>query len=218
MCSEKAVPMAVEEVLRKLMLGLIYPAVLGSVIYSALEPLVTAFTSIRLAFSRGGYTVDTLVALKLLTLFGTIAFHLFDYLYIMFTRQYRRLFFLYDCIFTATLYVTVVSIGLIDTETRSRPPDLRTIIVCFLIFMGLYLVWDLTERRNATNSEGERILYNKVIKWELLSLVGFGSSYVVAMCFSHTVLRMTVFVLILSAVTVVFGRLSWEKRQYSNGD
>src|ERR1700686_2079904 len=70
-------------VLKQLMLGLIYPAVLGTVMYTGLEVSVEPLVD-RLARRTAVHPFDTDVALKLLLLSITVFFYCCDFLYITF--------------------------------------------------------------------------------------------------------------------------------------
>src|ERR1044072_2772343 len=91
-----------EDILKMLMTGLLYPAVLGTVIYIGLDSIVDTLHSVREALRLGGAPVDFWLTLKLISLFATIAFYSCAFMYTLFTRTYRRLFFVYDCIFVVT--------------------------------------------------------------------------------------------------------------------
>jgi len=150
------------EALKQFMLGLIYPAVLGSVLYAFLGTAVGTLLSSIL-----GWSAVAPSPLKLTLLAVTVAFYCCDYLYIMFTSEFRQLFFWLDLILLLGLYVTfwVIDIG---TPTL---PHLNMIIVAasYAIFMLVYLFWDISERL-ITSVTAEQRFYNKVIFWELVSL------------------------------------------------
>ena len=81
------------EAFKQVMLGLIYPAVLGTILYAVLGSALAPVLSILLGRSSGVIAVPWLKGILLLT---TVAFYCCDYLYIMFTREFRPMFFLFD--------------------------------------------------------------------------------------------------------------------------
>lgn len=197
--------------LQQLMLGLIYPAVLGSVMYSAVGPITVA---VRAAMTRGSQApLDWVLIVKLLLLLATIAFYSFDYMYILFTRHYRPSYFWFDVAFTATLYLTVGAIAL--DESSDTPPNGLTIAVCYLVFLVLYLLWDWPARRAEDNREGESGLYNLVVVWELVGIALLAVAIVVNLVSAGKVglIATTTSVLI---VTIPFFFLAWAKRLYAS--
>src|SRR5947207_13766427 len=98
--------MTVNETLKKLMLELIYPAVLGTVLYTVLG----AGLAPLLAILGGPAATVTAPLLKWILVIITLCFYGCDYLYIMFTRDFRPAFFLCDLIFLGTLYITFLAI------------------------------------------------------------------------------------------------------------
>jgi hypothetical protein len=198
-----------KQVLKNLMLNLIYPAVLGTVMYGAvaatLEPLVGVLAGRTVTASA-----DPNALLKACLLVITVAFYIADYLYIWFTRQFGWLFFAFDLVFLVTLYVSVYAIGLSAGPTT--PPSLPLVVKCFLIFMGLYLVWDVIERSRSQNSR-ERRWYGRVLTWEGLSLL------VLAGIFALGLYSPAVVVVTLSFITCAFWVLTLQKRYFfGDGD
>src|SRR6266849_3019857 len=102
------------EAIKQLMLGLVYPAVLGTVLYAVLG---TALAPL-LALLLGKSTVPLVPLLKVVLLVTTVLFYCFDYLYIMFTREFRPLFFVFDLTLLVGLYVTF---SMIDTGAPTMP-------------------------------------------------------------------------------------------------
>jgi hypothetical protein len=142
--SDKRPPMTTGEVLKDLMLGLIYPAVLGTIMYSGLDSLFAQ------RFRWSG-TFDCTIILKFLLLVVTLAFYICDYLYIIFTRNYRKKFFAYDLVFLFGLYLTVRVLHLPNQEPPLKAP---VIAGCYFVFMWLYYRWDRLERQAELNRRG----------------------------------------------------------------
>ncbi len=145
-----------------LMLGLIYPAVLGTIIYRLFDFVASNLCSF----------LDRAVGWPLLTklalLATVLAFYFCDYLYTVYTKNesFGWLFFTFDLIFLICLYATVKALHLDD---GAKAPNFCAVAVCYLVFMALYFVWDCLESKVA--KEIEKPLYREVIRWEILSVV-----------------------------------------------
>ena len=193
-----------KQVLKDLMLNLIYPAVLGTVMYGALAatlgPLVAMFVGRTVPASADPYAL-----LKACLLAITLAFYIADYLYIAFTRQFGWLFFAFDLVFLVTLYVSVYAIGLSADSTT--PPSLPVVVVCFMIFIGLYFVWDLIER-SRSQDPGERRWYGRVLAWEGFSIVALAG------IFAWFLYSRALVVVTLGMITSVFWVLTLQKRYF----
>lgn len=166
---------------RELMLGLIYPAVLGTVLYALLSaagapavPIVAEwcgqrnFTSSSLPFQP----------LKVVLLLITFVFYLSDYFYVMFTKEYLQRFFWYSVVFLAGLAFTVSAIA----ADRVDAPAWPVILAAYAAFMAFYFFWDanewLRDRNRAvpwyhvkTTDTNERWFYPLVFLWEVGSFV-----------------------------------------------
>lgn len=195
------------EALKQLILGLVYPAVLGTVLYAvlgaALDPVLTIVV--------GRSAVATATWLKWTLLLTTVAFYCCDYLYIMFTREFRPAFFLCDLILLAGLLITFLTI---DITTPALPH--RNVIVvawCYVGFMLLYLCWDSFERFR-TQDTAEQRLYNKVITWELVSLVILFAWLGFERCLTNESYRGAVLAAVLLLITIWFAVLALEKRVF----
>jgi hypothetical protein len=152
------------EALKQLMLGLIYPAVLGTVFYAVLGRALDQALSIPLHWSAFAIAPWLKWALVLTTL----TFYGCDYLYVMFTKKFRPMFFVCDLILLAGLYVTFSKI---DIGTPLLPHRNMVIVArCYAVFMFLYLIWDVSERR-ATPEKAEKRFYGYVVIWEIVSLL-----------------------------------------------
>lgn len=195
------------EVLKQVMVGLIYPAVLGTVLYSflgaAIDPIMNSVL--------GHTTYTTTPWLKWVFLLTTIVFYCCDYLYIMFTREFVIPFFICDLIFLTGLYVTFFSIDIRTSDLPNR--NVLVVAVCYLVFMFLYLAWDIHERRRTEESEELR-LYNHVILWEVVSLIALilwlGSEVLVGSFPKDSAILGTILVLITSWFAV----LAFNKRRF----
>jgi hypothetical protein len=85
--------MKVEEVLEQVMLELLYPAVLGTVLFFALEITGSLFSS--LAFWRSpDASFGFVILLKCLLLYVTVLFYGCDYAYIILTPEFQNTFLL----------------------------------------------------------------------------------------------------------------------------
>src|SRR6266849_1727314 len=95
-----------QEVLKGLMLGLIYPAVLGTVMYSGLQVAIAPVAASL--FGLETPPLNDIAKAKLVLLGVTIVFYCFDYLYITFTKKFDWPFFLCGFAFIAALYITEI--------------------------------------------------------------------------------------------------------------
>ncbi len=205
------------DVLKNLMLGLIYPAVLGSIIYLALAEVAEQVVALWGVFSGQPYEVSLVVSLKFFLLGVTLTFYCCDYLYLLFTNDFNLGFFFLDIVFIIVLYATVLAIGL---DAGEEPPKVLLILGFYTVFILLYLVWDLFEKTRCTADETG--FYNSVIKWELWSLLVLGSlgtvKFILGDHWTHlylaTVGEVAIVVAALAGITYFFARHTWRKRLF----
>jgi hypothetical protein len=153
------------ELLKELMLGLIYPAVLGTVLVSSLAAVVDPMITNLLQLGNAQALTDFQPVRWALVII-TLSFYLCDYLYIRFTKNFTVGFFLLDIMFLVALYVTFIAIDLDGVVFRLD--NLYVIAGCYFLFMCCYLGWDIYERRQSSGDETR--LYNRVILWECCSI------------------------------------------------
>jgi hypothetical protein len=195
------------EALRQLMLGLIYPAVLGTVLYSVLAAALSPLISLLNKGVLGPFAPG----LKWVLVITTVAFYVCDYLYIMFTREFRFLFFIFDLILLAGLYLTFMTI---DITTHSLPhKNLTVVAASYGVFVFLYFVWDVLERRS-TRDDSERSLYLKVIIWEGVSFIALLLWFCLHAWMENDPRSAVVLAGLLILITVRFGILALRKRQF----
>jgi hypothetical protein len=149
---------------KNLMTGLIYPAVLGTFIYTSLDQIVR---QARLILSGTAIQFDDILALKFGLFFVTLAFYFGDYLYIYFTKTFKWSFFFCDIVFVMGMLVTMAAI---DIERPSGLPNIWAVLSCYFLFTVLYLAWDYSELRACEENDPEIPLYREIINWELLSI------------------------------------------------
>jgi len=198
--------------LQNLMTGLIYPAVLGTILFSVLQ---LAEANLRALFGPEKYVFSLAMALKYLLLLITLAFYGCDYLYAMYTRDYVPLFFAFDVVFVVCLYATV---QVIDIGGGELMREGWLVALFYLIFMLLYRWWDGRERCCCVKySEkclpGEMEFYDRVIKWENWSIMGLISCFLL-LFFWRNYLTLLAFVVVLSGVTLFFRKYAWEKKSF----
>ena len=140
----------------------------------------------------------------------TIAFYVFDYLYILFTKRYYWWFFLCDIVFLLTLYVTVIAI---DVDNPSRLPHNKVILCCYFIFLLVYLVWDGYESLTLPAGE-EREFYRSVVFWELPWLFVIGVFEIISLLWTNHLMISMVTIMILSLITIWFGFLITRMRKF----
>jgi len=195
-----------------MMTGLIYPAILGTILFSALQ---LAEANLRAIFSSGEYLASSVLTLKCLLFLVTLVFYGCDYLYATYTRDFIPLFFLFDFFFVACLYVTV---ELIDIKDDKRLAKGWLVAALYLFFMILYRLWDGYERgkcaaRLGQCVSGELIFYDKVLRWEHWSIAGL-LLCTILLFFWQNSLTIVVFLVVLSLVTFFFSRYAWEKKSF----
>lgn len=183
----------------ELMVNLVYPAVLGSVLYIALDYMTRVFVPKALAPPNlQTLPLDAVAAAKVTLLLLTITFYCCDYLYLRWTVRFQVIFFVFDMLFLLGLYLTIVftHVQVGDADL----PQAHIVAALFTLFMLFYLWWDLGERKLltreaaglnlqpteadiATINEASRKricrlkveipLYSSVITWERVSIVLF---------------------------------------------
>ena len=180
---------------QELMLALLYPAVLGTILYQLL------FTLAHLL--REQYPLSAIIYIKFTLVLISVGFYVFDYLYIVFSKRYYWWAFLCDIVFLLALYATVIAI---DVDNHSSLPHNKVILLCYLIFLLVYLVWDGYEFLTLPAGE-EREFYRSVVRWELPWLFVIGIFEIVALSWNNHLMISIVTIIILSLVTTWFGLL-----------
>lgn len=146
---------------QSLTMGLIYPAVLGNIIYLFLGALVAKLIpSLKLEEGNPSLAKWSLLAIAL-------AFYFCDYLYTEFTLpdHFGWLFFCLEFVFLFCLYTSASAIHM----KNDRDPQTGVIALCYLVFMSLYLLWDFVEFRRATYAK-EKSYYRWIMGWEIVSI------------------------------------------------
>ncbi len=144
------------------MLGLIYPAVLGTILYQLLFTIAHVL--------REQYPLSAIVWIKWTLVVVSIGFYVCDYLYIVFTKRYYWWSFLCDVVFLLAFYATAIAI---DVDNPRKPPHNRVILLCYFIFLLVYLLWDGYEFLTLPRGK-EREFYRSVVSWELPWLIVIG--------------------------------------------
>jgi hypothetical protein len=222
--SQPLSPVSTEKVLKDLMVGLVYPAVLGSIMYTALQFLTgqavrfgtALWADVTVLADPGAVSSAMVPTAKVALLLLTLGFYGCDFLYILFTNRYRALFFFADIVFVICLYLTV-AFGIRPDD--GSPPDMRWITFLFLVFMFLYLLWDKDELQDASGAE--QGYYRRVINWEsdalFLLLSGLTLAFI-EQSLGDWRLSTAWGTSALFWMTWRFGQLSWEKRCYVQAD
>jgi len=207
-----------EKVMKDLMLGLIYPAVLGSILYLCLDQFAFQFSTLwNKGLEHSFQLYESNVGWKFFLLLLTLAFYIFDYLYITFTNEYRWWFFFFDLFFVVALYFTVFCIDITHYVTQ---PNYKVILFFYFSFMFLYWIWDAAERRTVKEEKGDKDeeyrMYTYIIRWEGIATLAILVMWVISLKLdSQNVAKWTTLVLLLP-ITVCFGIFSiWKKRFYS---
>jgi hypothetical protein len=180
---------------QELMLGLLYPAVLGTILYQLL------FTLAHLL--REQYPPSAIIYIKFTLVLISVGFYVCDYLYIVFSKRYYWWAFLCDIVFLLTLYATVIAI---DVDNHNSLPHNKVILLCYFIFLLVYLVWDGYESLTLPAGE-ERDFYRSVVRWELPWLFVIGVFEIIALSWNNHLMISMVTIMVLSLVTTWFGLL-----------
>src|SRR5947209_13581362 len=154
---------------QQLMLGLIYPALLVTILCQLLLTLAHIL--------REQYPLSAIIWIKYMLVVISIGFYVCDYLYIVFTKRYYWWSFLCDIVFLLALYATVIAI---DVDNPHSLPHNKVVLFCYFIFLTVYLVWDGYEFLNLPRGK-ERDFYRSVVTWELPWLLVIGVFEIIAL-------------------------------------
>ncbi len=180
---------------QELMLGLVYPAVLGTILYQLVFTIAHVL--------REQYPLSAIVWIKWTLVVISIGFYVCDYLYIVFTKRYYWWSFLCDVVFLLALYATVIAI---DVDNPRSLPHNKVILLCYFIFLMVYLVWDAYEFLSLPQGK-ERDFYRSVVSWELPWLFVIGIFEIIALLWNDHFMISILTIIILSIVTIWFGFL-----------
>ena len=183
------------------MLGLIYPAVLGTILYQLL------FTIAHIL--REQYPLSAIIWIKYMLVIISIGFYVCDYLYIVFTKRYYWWSFLCDIVFLLALYATVIAI---DVDNPRNLPHNKVILFCYFIFLLVYLIWDGYESFTLPRGR-ERAFYRAVVFWELPWLLVIAVFEIIALVWKNHLMISILTIIILSIVTIWFGLLVGRMRK-----
>jgi hypothetical protein len=187
---------------QEIMLALIYPAVLGTILYELFDTVAQMV--------KGQSPFNLIVCLKCCLLVIAIGFYVADYLYIVFSKRYYWWAFLCDIAFLLTLYVIVIAI---DVDNPYNLPHNRIILLCAFIFLLVYLIWDGYEFLTLPVGQ-ERAFYRSVVYWELPSLIVIGVFGIISLFWTNQLMISILTTTILSIVTIWFGFLVSRMRRF----
>lgn len=189
---------------RTMVVGLLYPAVLGSLVYSFLEIVIPSLASdVPSGFLQGS---RSLVGIKLLLFLITVGFYCADYIYSSWVAVFRYQFFLLDVVVVLGLYLSVHFINLSST----RPPALAAVGVCFALILACYWLWDRFEPKRQEHKR----FYSRMLMWQMSSFAMLGALGLIATFFSFSNLVLAAGLCsALLAMTAWFWGLLWLKRR-----
>ena len=182
---------------------MIYPAVLGTILYQLFFTIGHVL--------RQQYQTTAMLWIKWALLAISIGFYVCDYLYIIFAKRYYWWSFLCDIVFLLAFYTTVIAI---DVDNPIRPPNHKVILFCYLVFLLVYLVWDGYEFLTLPRGK-ERDFYRAVVFWELPGLFFIGVFEIFALVWNEHFMTSIGTIIILSLVTIWFGILIRRMRKFS---
>ena len=194
---------SIRPVRQELMLGLIYPAVLGTILYQLVFTIAHVL--------REQYPLSPIVWIKWTLVVISIGFYICDYLYIIFTKRYYWWSFLCDVVFLLAFYAAVIAI---DVDNPHTLPHNKVILFCYFIFLMVYVVWDGYEFLTLPRGK-ERNFYRSVVFWELPWLVIIGFFALITWSWNNGLLISILTIIILSSVTIWFGFLVSRMRKFS---
>jgi hypothetical protein len=141
----------------ELMKNFIYPGFLGNIIYM-LYTIADKWTT---------YNGNGCFWIKFILLLITIVFYSCDYIYLILTKDYKWYMFRFNIIFIVSLLFTfhILELDAIST-VREYSQNIKWILSIYLLFMGLYLIWDVREAREDLKT------YFFIVNWEFYSVVG----------------------------------------------
>lgn len=144
----------------------IYPAVLGTLVYMLFDWGYFAYSNFA-QIQPAEFYFKTAVLLLL------VIFYLSDFYYIKWSKPYRKFHFFFDIIFMICM---IISAKVLKVDTtggqvlRLNIEDLNILRYCFLVFLGLYAVWDFIEISAKSTKSDTKPYYFEVIVWECISI------------------------------------------------
>jgi len=185
------------------MLGLIYPAVLGTVFYQLVSTIAHVL--------REQYPLSAIVWIKWTLVVISIGFYICDYLYIVLTKRYYWWAFVCDVVFLLALYATVIAI---DVDNPRSLPHNKVILFCYFISLLVYLVWDGYEFLSLPRGK-ERDFYRSVVSWELPWLFVIGVFGIIGLLWTNYLMISIMTIIMLLVLTIWFGFLVCRMRKFS---
>jgi hypothetical protein len=187
---------------QQLMLDLIYPGVLGTILYQLF------FTVAHLL--REQYPLSAVIYIKFALVLISIGFYVCDYLYIVFTKRYYWWSFLCDVLFLLALYATIIAT---DVDNPRSLPHNKVVLLCYFAFLLVYLIWDGYEFLTLSGGK-ERDFYRSVVLWELPGLFIIGVFEIIALAWANHLMISILTIIILSLVTIWFEFLVARMRKF----
>jgi hypothetical protein len=115
-----------------------------------------------------------------------------------------------DIVFLLALYATVISI---DVDNPRNLPHNKVILLCYFIFLLVYLVWDGYEFLTLPRGK-ERDFYRAVVLWELTGLVVIAVLQIGSLLWNNHFVISILAIVILSIITIWFGFLVSRMRKF----
>lgn len=152
-------------ILQYLIISLIYPAVLGTIMYGLIDS-----THDHLSCTMLLNTACSLKRIcKIILVLFVLLFYVCDFLYTTYSSEFKWLYFIEEILILVGLYTIFKNI---DYNSKSlSESNMKLILWLFIIFMVLYFIWDYNEYRSSDKGSVEGFFYCDVLKWEKRSLV-----------------------------------------------
>lgn len=182
------------EFIKQLMLGLIYPAILGNMIY-----MIFSYTD-----SSDGYYY-----IKFFLLIATTLLYILDFVNCYFVKSYNWWRFFFNLFIVYNLFYTIKFIHLIpDSNGTFEEPRYMNILVAYFIFVGNTFQWIfwlkiIDKRKTGRFDRNEIYLY---MGWSGLSILIIGVSI-----FLNTGLSCVVSVLVVLFGYLIIARVNYKR-------
>ncbi len=161
-------------ILKNLMVGLIYPAVLGTIMFD----LVKDSMNVILSPSKWLAYLSVLHIYKIALVISSLIFYSCDYIYTIYTTIYRKKYFTYDFII---LFVLIMTFNKINLHNNDKYPNFELILLYYFIFIILYYLWDHFEYKHLKNETKEKKFYRLMVIWEIF----YGFAFSILAIYSH---------------------------------
>ncbi|MCP4607237.1 MAG: hypothetical protein GY845_00790 [Planctomycetes bacterium] len=189
-----------KNIARVLLIGLIYPAVLGSIIYALMGDIVDFVTVNKNTALLSLPFKDILPKISFYLLI--VSFFCCDYVYSSWVKPFRVPFFLLDIFVMVALYIMVIFIKI----SSAAQPSTVVISLAYACVLFLYFIWDFFEPQR--NDYPRYYLEMRI--WQVTSFICLLLYILFYRGHSSAILLL---ISILLIIDIWFWRLLWLKRK-----